>query len=56
MIEITIGGVGELERPEADIVQGLVINAEGGIRVLDQLMDRQGGIVWLNNSVGDLFN
>jgi len=55
MVEITIGWGGELEGSEADIVEGLVINAHNLIGVLDELMDREGGVVWLDNGVGDLW-
>ena len=54
MIKITIGWGGELEGSEADIVEGLVINAHNLIGVLDELMDGKGGVVGLNNGVGDL--
>lgn len=40
MVQITVGGRSELESPEADVVERLVIDAEGFIRVFDQLMDR----------------
>ena len=30
----------------------LVVNAEGLVRVLDQLVDREGGVVWLNHGIG----
>ena len=39
MVKITIGWSGELEGSEADIVEGLVINAHDLIGVLDELMD-----------------
>jgi len=54
MVKITIGWGGELEGSEADIVEGLVINAHNLIGVLDELMDREGGVVWLDNGVRDL--
>ena len=54
MVEITIGGGGELEGSEADIVEGLVINAHNLISVFDELMDGEGGVVWLNDGVGHL--
>merc|ERR1711881_685283 len=40
MVEITVGGGGELEGSEADIVEGLVIDDHALIGVLDELMDR----------------
>jgi len=54
MVKITIGGGGELEGSEADIVKGLVVNAHDLIGVLDELMDREGGVVGLNDGIGDL--
>ena len=54
VVEISVGWVGELEGSHADIVEGLVINAEGLIGVLDQLVDREGGIVGLDNGIGNL--
>merc|ERR550539_1396554 len=54
MVEITVGGGGQLEGSEADIVEGLVVNAHDIIGVLDELMDREGGVVGLDNGVGDL--
>jgi len=54
VVKITVGGGGELEGSEADIVEGLVINAHNLIGVLDELMDREGGVVWLDNGVRDL--
>ena len=54
MVKISIGGGGELEGSEADIVEGLVINAHDLISVLDELMDGEGGVVRLNDGVGHL--
>merc|ERR1712151_846511 len=54
MVQISVGWGGELEGSEADIVEGLVVNAHDIIGVLDELMDREGGVVWLNDSVGHL--
>jgi len=39
MVKITIGWGGKLEGSEADIIQGLVINAHNLIGILDKLMD-----------------
>ena len=55
MVKITVGWGGELEGSEADIVKSFVINAHNLIGVLDKLMDREGGVVWLNNGIGDLW-
>jgi len=54
MVEVTVGGVAELERPHADVVESLVINAEGLVGVLNKLVNGEGGVVWLNNRVGNL--
>ena len=40
--------------PEADVVEGLVVNTVGLIGVLDQLMDGEGGVVGLHHSVRHL--
>ena len=39
VVEITIGGVGELEGSEADVVESLVVNTVGLVSVLHQLVD-----------------
>jgi len=54
MVKITIGGGGELKGSEADIVKGLVVNAHDIIGVLDELMDREGGVVRLDDGIRDL--
>jgi hypothetical protein len=54
VIEVAVGGGGELERAEADVVQGLVVNAVGLVRVLHQLVDGEGGVVGLYHGVGHL--
>ena len=54
MVKITVGGGGELEGSEADIVKGLVVNAHDLIGVLDELMDGEGGVVGLDDGIGDL--
>ena len=55
MVKITVGWGGKLKGSEADIVKGLVINAHDLIGVLNKLMDGEGGVVWLNNGIGDLW-
>merc|ERR1711893_81826 len=54
MVEITVGGGGELEGSEADIVEGLVVNAHDIIGVLDELMDGEGSVVGLDDGIGHL--
>lgn len=53
-VEVTVGWLGQLEGSEADVVEGLVVDTEGLVRVLDELVNGQGGVVWLDDSVGDL--
>ena len=55
MVKITVGWGGELEGSEADIVKGFVVNDLDLIGVLDQLMDGEGSVVWLNNGVRDFW-
>ena len=54
VVEVTVGGGGELEGSETNVVKSLVINTESLVRVLDKLVDREGGVVWLDDGVGDL--
>ena len=54
MVEVAVGGGGELERAEADVVQGLVVDAIGLVRVLHQLVHREGRVVRLHNRVRNL--
>merc|ERR1719218_322737 len=55
VVKITVGWGGELEGSEADIIKGLVINAHNLIGVFDELMDRESGVVWLNDGIRDLW-
>jgi len=54
VIKIAISRSGELKSAEADIVECLVINAISFVGVLDKLVDRECGIVGLNDGIGDL--
>lgn len=47
MVEITVGRCRQLECPEADVIQRLVIDAERLVRVLDELVDGERGVVGL---------
>ena len=55
MVKITVGWGGELEGSEADIVKGFVIDDLNFIGVLNELMDGESGVVWLNNGVRDFW-
>merc|ERR550537_1090187 len=52
--QVTVSRGGELQGPEADIVQGLVIEGEAEIRVLHKLVNRERAVVRLNNGVAHL--
>ena len=51
VVEVTVCGRGQLQCAEADVIQRFVINAVSLIRVLDQLVNGEGGIVWLHHCV-----
>merc|ERR550537_840055 len=55
VIEISIGWSGELQRPEADVIQCLIVQEVAGVRVLHKLVEAQHCIVGLNDSVGHLW-
>ncbi len=55
VIQVSVGWGGELQSTHADIVKSLVIDTEGLVGVLNQLMDGEGGVVWLDNGVGNLW-
>ena len=70
VVEVAVGGVRELERTHADIVESLsnlacrrtsttfdahlIVNTESLVRVLNELMYREGGVVWLDDGIRDL--
>ena len=54
VVQVTEGGGSELEGTEADVVQGLIVNAHDFISVFDQLVHRQSGVVWLHDGIRHL--
>ena len=54
MIQVAVVGVGELEGPEADVVESLVIDTHDGVGILNQLVDGEGCVVGFNDGVGYL--
>ena len=52
MVEVPVGGRGQLERSEADVIESFIVNAVCFVSVLDQLVDRQGCVVRFNHGVG----
>jgi hypothetical protein len=47
VVKIAVCWCRQFECPEADIIKGLVINAERFIGIFNQLVNRKGGIVGL---------
>ncbi len=54
MIQVTISGGSKLESSEANVIESLIVNAKCFISVLHELMDGEGSIVRLHNSVRNL--
>jgi len=54
MVKITIGWGGELEGAEADVVQGLVVDHEADVGVLEQAVRGEDAVVRLDDGGGDL--
>merc|ERR1719193_2818586 len=55
VVQISVGGVGQLQSPEADVVEGFVINAESLVSVLNELVDGQCCVVRFHNGVRHLW-
>ena len=51
VIQVAVCGGSQLEGPETDVVESLVIDAESLVRVFYQLVDRERGVVRLYDSV-----
>ena len=51
MVQVTVGWGGELEGSEADVVEGLVVNAKGLVGVFYKLVNCQGGVVGFYNHI-----
>lgn len=54
VVEVAVRRVGQLQRPEADVVQRLVVNQVRLVRVLDQLMHGERRVVRLHHRVRNL--
>jgi hypothetical protein len=54
VVQVFVGWVVKLECTEADIVKGFVIKGEALVGVLNKLVDGEGGVVRLNDSVRNL--
>jgi len=54
-VEVGVGGSLNIEVSSADIVDGLVVEHDGDIGVLEEGVSGEDGVVWLNNGGGDLW-
>lgn len=54
MVQIGIRRAGDLQGVHANVVESLVVDTVGLVRVLDQLVDGQGGVVRFDDGVRDL--
>ena len=54
MVEISVAGTLQFQRVMADVVKSLVVDDVTLVSVLYQLMERESGVVRLDNSLGDL--
>jgi len=52
MVQVSIGGSGQLQSSIADIIKSLVVDDHSLVGVLNQLMDRESAIVRFDYSVG----
>jgi len=54
MIQVAVRRSGEFQRPETDVVQSLVVDAESLVGVLDELVNGKSCVVRLDDCVGNL--
>lgn len=54
VVQVTESGLVDLQGLHADVVQGFVVDTECLVRVFDKLVNGEGGVIGLNNGVGDL--
>ena len=54
VVQVPVGRSRQLQRAEADVVERLVVDAEGLVRVLDELVDREHAVVRLHHRVRHL--
>jgi len=53
-VEVGVGRSLDVEVSSGDVIDGLVIKHNGNVGMLKERMSREDGVVWLNNSSGDL--
>jgi len=54
-VEVGVGWSLDIEVSSADVIDGLVINHNGNIGMLEEGVSGENGVVWLNNGGGDLW-
>lgn len=54
VVDVSVAGSRQLQSPETDVVQSLVVDAESFVAVFNETTQRQLCIVRLNNSLGNL--
>ena len=54
MVQVRVGWRSQLQGLEANVVEGLVVEAEGHVAVLNQLVDGEDGVVRLDHDLGNL--
>lgn len=54
VVQVTVSRGRELESTQADVIESLIVDTEGLIGVLNELMDGKSGVVRLNDGVRDL--
>merc|ERR1719453_1124456 len=52
VVEVTVCWCCELQGPEANVIQGLVIEEETFVRVLHELVERKDSVVWFDDCIG----
>jgi len=52
VVQVSISGGGEFQSSETYIIEGFVVNDHAFVGVLDQLMNREGGVVRFDDGVG----
>ena len=52
-VQVVVGRTGDVKVAAADVVDSLVVDKEGAVRVLNGAVRRQNGVVRLNDSSGD---
>jgi hypothetical protein len=55
VVQVGVRRAGDLQGVHTDVVERLVIDTVGLVGVLNQLVDREGSVVRLDDGVGELY-